>query len=274
MHQSGGAETASDRPRAGVLRQSFAAVGVFITAVGGGTLLGLRALLALSTLRFDRDAFFRAMVAFGERSIAIILVTAAFTGMIMVLQGATYVRQLGVYNLVGWYTGFATLREVGPILVGLMFSGRVGASNASELATMAVTEQIDAMRILALDPMRFLVAPRVAAAVLAMAALIVFADMTAIAAGAVFAKGLLGVDPGLFWRSMLLRLSAADFLLGFAKACLFGGIIGVVSTYCGLHARRGSAGVGAAVTAHVTIAAVLLFACDFLFGLLGTAVGP
>ncbi len=243
-----------------------------LSQVGAAAILGARGFFAIITFRFNADAFFRAMLNFGERSVGVVAATAAFTGMIMVLQAATYVRQFGVYNLVGWYTGFATLREVGPVLVGLMFSGRVGASNTSELATMAVTEQIDAMRILALSPTRFLIAPRLLAMVVSMAGLILFADVIAILAGAILADGLLGVEPALFFNSLLSRLSIGDLYLGFNKALFFGAIIGVLSTYFGLSAKRGSLGVGTAVTAQVTASAFCLFAADFIIGLMGAAL--
>ena len=95
---------------------------------GGIVLLFLRSLRALCLGRLDRTEFKRSMLSFGEASLPVVLATAAFTGMIMVLQSAIYVEQFGVYNMVGWFMGFTTLRELGPVLLALMFSGRVGAS--------------------------------------------------------------------------------------------------------------------------------------------------
>ncbi|MBI3178380.1 MAG: ABC transporter permease, partial [Deltaproteobacteria bacterium] len=183
--------------------------------------------------------------------------------MIMVLQGAIYVEQFGVYDLVGWYTGFATFREVGPMLIGLMFSGRVGANNTSELATMRVTEQLDALRILALDPYEVLVLPRAAAMVIALTALVILGDAVAIGAGALCARLLLHVDYGFFYRSLVERLDPSDFLMGVEKALVFGLVVAVVSSHFGMSARGGSTGVGRAVNAQVVGCAVALFAADY-----------
>jgi phospholipid/cholesterol/gamma-HCH transport system permease protein len=231
---------------------------------GGMALVAGRAARRLVPPRLDRDELFRSLLGFGEASLPIVIATAAFTGAIMVVQGALYVEQFGVYNLVGWYTGFSTFREVGPILVGLMFSGRVGANNTSELATMRVTEQLDALRILALDVYEILVLPRAVSMVVALTALVIFADLCAVLAGALCARLLLGLDYHLFFNSMLTRLGPGDFLIGIGKAVVFGAVIAIVSTHFGITARGGSTGVGRAVNAQVVGCAVSLFIVDYL----------
>ncbi len=182
----------------------------------------------------------------------------------MVLQGAIYVDQFGVYNLVGWYTGFATFREIGPMLIGLMFSGRVGANNASELATMRVTEQIDALRVLAIDPYEALILPRTISMIVALGALVIYGNLVAILSGALCAKLLLNVEYGFFFQSFVERLGPADFLIGVEKALLYGLVVAIVSTHFGLTARGGASGVGRAVNAQVVAAAVGLFLVDYL----------
>lgn len=230
---------------------------------GGMTLVMVRTVRGLVPPRFDRDELWRAMIAFGEASLPIVIATAAFTGMIMVLQGAAYVEQYGVYDLVGWYAGFSTFREVGPILVGLMISGRVGANNTSELATMRVTEQLDALRILAIDVYEILIIPRTLAIIVATTALVIFGDLVSVVSGALCARLLIGVDYDTFINSMLTRLEPADFLLGVEKAVVFGFVIAIVSSYFGLNARGGSTGVGRAVNAQVVACAVALFVADY-----------
>ncbi len=232
--------------------------------VGGIAWVLARMVRTLVPPRLDGAELLRSLKSYGEASLPIVLATAGFTGMIMVLQGAIYVEQFGVYDLVGWYTGFATFREVGPMLIGLMFSGRVGANNTSELATMRVTEQLDALRILALDPFEVLVLPRALAMVIALTALVVFGDVVAIAAGAVCARLLLHVDYSFFYRSLVEGLAPSDFLMGVEKALVFGLVVAVVSSHFGISARGGSAGVGRAVNAQVVGSAVALFAVDYL----------
>src|SRR5207253_4072207 len=111
--------------------------------------------------RIDRFELTRNLFKMGVRSLPIVAVTALFTGAIMVIQAGVLIRRFGAEGLLGWGAGFATLREVGPSLIALMFSGRVGANNTAELATMKVTEQIDALETLAIDPLSYLILPRV-----------------------------------------------------------------------------------------------------------------
>ncbi|MEO1174542.1 MAG: ABC transporter permease [Myxococcota bacterium] len=168
--------------------------------VGGIALVFARTAARLPH-RFDGREFLRSLHNFGNGSLPVVAATAAFTGVIMVLQGALYVQRFGVYDLVGWFTGFATFREIGPVLIGLMFSGRVGANNTSELATMRVNEQLTALEIMAIDVYELLVAPRFVAMMLSMAVLVVLGDGFAVASGALAARILLDLDFLAFWRS-------------------------------------------------------------------------
>jgi phospholipid/cholesterol/gamma-HCH transport system permease protein len=246
----------------------FASVGALSLRVaadaGGMTLVLGRVLAALAPPRLDRGELFRSMRSYGELSLPIVLATGAFAGMIMVLQAAIYVEQFGVQSLVGWFTGFATFREIGPMLIGLMFSGRVGANNTAELATMRVTEQLDTLRVLALDAYELLILPRTLSMILTMGALVVFGDLAAVLAGAVCARLLVGVDFSLFFNSLIDGVAVVDFAVGIEKGLLYGLVVAVVSTHFGLTATGGSTGVGRAVNAQVVGCAVGLFLVDYL----------
>ncbi len=247
------------------LLSSLGALCLGIAADAGGMAAILaRILRALVPPRLDVAELWRAMHSYGEQSLPIVLATGAFAGMIMVLQGAIYVESYGVHNLVGWYTGFATFREVGPMLIGLMFSGRVGANNTSELATMRVTEQLDALRVLALDVYEIIVLPRAASMVIALGALVILGNLVAVLTGAIGARLLVGVAYDQFFLSLTENLGPADFLIGVAKGLTYGLVVAVVSTHFGLRARGGSAGVGRAVNAQVVACAVGLFVVDYL----------
>lgn len=247
------------------LLNALGQTGLAVAADAGGMAMVLgRTLKRLGPPRGDTRELVRALKHYGEESLPIVALTAAFTGMIMVVQGATYVQQYGVYNLVGWYTGFTTFREVGPMLIGLMFSGRVGAHHASELATMRMTEELDALRVLAIDVYETLILPRILAMVVAMAALVVLGDLVAIGAGAVCARLMLQVEYAQFFQALVEHLGPMDFLIGVQKGLAYGLVIGVVSTHYGLNAKGGSAGVGRAVNAQVVASAVALFWVDYL----------
>src|SRR5688572_31335781 len=119
----------------------------------------------------------------------------------MVIQSGIFVQRFNATGLVGWAAGYAVFREVGPILIGLMFSGRVGANNTAELGTMTVTEQLDGLRALAIDPIRYLIVPRVVAMITMLFSLVVLGDLVAIVGGALFAKLLLNVEFATFYYS-------------------------------------------------------------------------
>src|SRR3954470_6772443 len=132
----------------------------WLALVGGFGVLFGNGLGCIARRDFDRNEFSRNLYRMGIKSLPIVTVTALFTGGIMVIQAAPIVQRYGAYGLLGWGAGFGTLREIAPLLTALMINGRVGANNTAELGTMAVTEQIDALRALAIDPIAFLIAPR------------------------------------------------------------------------------------------------------------------
>src|SRR3954470_4058153 len=143
-------------------------------------ILGGRIIERIVKLQFDRLELLRCMYKLGVKSLPIVVVTALFTGAIMVVQAAPIVQRYGAHGLLGWGAGFGTLREIGPLLTALMISGRVGANNTAELGTMTVTEQIDALRALAIDPVAFLVVPRFIAIVATLFLSTLYADFLAL----------------------------------------------------------------------------------------------
>lgn len=246
---------------------------------GGIALLGLRVLRTLlpRPLRGEHDAamdgreFVRALHRMAVGSLPIVALTAFFTGGIMVIQSGIFVRRFGAQGLLGWGAGYAVFREVGPILIGLMFSGRVGSRTTAELATMTATEQVDGLRALAIEPVAYLVAPRVLAMVVAMAALTVLGDAVAVLGGMLFGKLLLGVELSSFAHSLADNLAPWDFLLGIVKAAVFGLAIALTSCHSGTRSRPGAAGgavgVGRAVNDAVVAAAIAILLADDLLTL-------
>ncbi|MBI3074492.1 MAG: ABC transporter permease [Deltaproteobacteria bacterium] len=214
--------------------------------------------------RVDGPELVRNLFKVGVRPLIIVVLTALFVGALMVIQTATYVRQFGAYDLIGWGAAFATFREVGPILIGLMFSGRVGANNTAELGTMKVTEQIDALRTLSIDPIPYLVTPRFIAMVIMLFTLTVLGDVMAVLGGMVTAYGLIDLSPVSFWNSLAANIKVADFMQGLYKAAVFGGVIALVSCKFGLSVTGGARGVGRAVNDSVVTTAVGIFVLDYV----------
>src|ERR1019366_1791141 len=164
-----------------------------------GVLLGrIMSRLVSFPPRLDYPELMRNLHKMAVKSLPIVVVTALFTGAIMVIQAAPIVKRVGAEGLLGWGAGFGTLREVAPLLTALMISGRVGANNTAELGTMVVTEQLDALRALAIDPIAFLIVPRFIAILTTLFVMTLYADALALFGAAYTGEGLLQVDSRTF----------------------------------------------------------------------------
>jgi phospholipid/cholesterol/gamma-HCH transport system permease protein len=181
----------------------------------------------------------------------------------MVIQSGIFVRRFNAAGLVGWAAGYGVFREIGPILIGLMFSGRVGSNNTAELGTMTVTEQLEGLRALAIDPIRYLIVPRVVAMVVMLFCLTILGDVVALFGGMLFAKLLLNVEFATYYYSFADNLRPGDFLHGLIKSAAFGLAIALTSCHFGITVRGGAVGVGRAVNAAVVAAAIAIMLLDF-----------
>jgi phospholipid/cholesterol/gamma-HCH transport system permease protein len=247
----------------------------FVGAVGGGLLSiaavvgGMGILLGriaarVVRLSLDRDELWRNLYKMAVRSMPIVVITALFTGGIMVIQATPIVQRYGAQGLLGWGAGFGTLREIGPLLTALMISGRVGANNTAELGTMVVTEQIDALRALAIDPVAFLLAPRFVGIVVTLFLSTVFADALALTGAAYAGDALLGVEPRVFFNGLTAGLlGVGDVLHGLVKSVVFGAVIALASCHFGISTSGGAPGVGRAVNSTVVVSAAGIFVLDY-----------
>lgn len=249
-----------------ILTGPLAAIGGTVTRVaqdlGGVVMLLIRTLGCLFPPRLDLRQFVRCLYKMGNESVPIVALTAFFSGGIMVIQAGVYVKRFSATSMVGWGAGYAVLRELGPILIGLMFSGRVGSNNTAELGTMTVTEQIDGLRALAIDPIPYLIAPRVLAMMIMLFFLNVIGDLVAISGSALFGKIMLGVEFGVFFESFL-WLGLPDLFHGLTKAAFFGAIISLTSCHFGITVKGGAVGVGRAVNASVVASALGIVVSDY-----------
>lgn len=233
-----------------------------------GGLLALAGALARALFTWRRGApdgreLWSALYRMGNRSVAIVVATSLFAGGLMAIQAGTFVRKLGATGLAGWGAGYAVLREIGPILIGLMFSGRVGANTTAELATMTVTEQLDGLRALGIEPLRHLVLPRVLAMTFTLVVLTIIGSLVALVGASIVGYTVLGIEWSTMYFSFADNLAPGDFLHGVQKSLAFGLAIALSSCYFGLAVERGAAGVGRAVNASVVSSAVAIVVLDF-----------
>jgi len=233
-------------------------------ALGGMAMLIVRTLRCLFPPDIDKREFWWNLYWMGNKSVAIVAISSFFVGITMVVQATIYVQQIGAYSLVGWGSGYIVLRELGPVFVALMFSGRVGSNNTAELGTMVVTEQIDALRALGINPYSFLILPRVISMILINFVLTAIGNSVAIFGAALISDTLMNLDYHVFWRGIHDYLHVWDMWLGIIKSFIFGFIIAVSSCYWGLNVTGGAPGVGRAVYSSVVSSAVGIFISNYI----------
>jgi len=213
---------------------------------------------------FYGSQFARQMLRIGWLSLPVVGLTAVFIGAALALNiytgGARFNAEQFVPNIVV----LGITRELGPVLAGLMLAGRVSAGLAAEIGTMRVTEQIDALSTLSTDPMRFLIAPRLVAAVATFPILVLVADIIGVMGGYLVGIGALGFNGAIYLRNTLDFVEAGDVALGLVKAAVFGFIVAVMGCYFGFRSSGGALGVGRAATNAVVVSAVLILAANFI----------
>ncbi len=212
------------------------------------------------------------LIGFG--SLPIVLSACFFTGAALALNSATTLSRFGAQTVIGQLVSIGIVRELGPVLAGLVVAGRNASGMASELGSMVVTEQIDAMRALGTDPVKKLVTPRVIATIIMLFFLTILGDLLGLIGGSIVASMLLGLDSHEYWANAWQTLVFSDVFMGLAKPLVFGFIIASVGCYYGLSTKGGTQGVGRATTEAVVAAMILIIAVDvfvtrFLMVILG-----
>lgn len=203
------------------------------------------------------------MDTIGVGSLPIVLVTGFFIGAVMVLQTAAQFQRFGETALTGDVVALALVRELGPTITALLVAGRNSSGIASELGSMVVTEQIDAMRAMGTDPIRKLVTPRVVATILMLPLLTTAADFVGLIGGYLVSHAQLNLSAAQFWQRAINALAFGDMVQGLSKPLVFGLILSTVGCYQGLNVRGGAEGVGRATTSAVVIASVSIIASNF-----------
>ncbi len=209
-------------------------------------------------------AVFESLFFIGNRSLLVITLTAGFTGLVLALQGYNALERFGAEQMVGALVALSLTRELGPVLGALMVTARAGSAIAATLGNMRVTEQIDALRTMAIDPMDFLVAPRVIAALLAVPLLTSLFIVLGLGAAHSFTTHFLGMEGSQFMTSVRDALKWSDVSAGLVKSVVFAVLLVWISTYRGYHASGGAKGVGLATTRAVVEVSVLVLASDYV----------
>ena len=207
---------------------------------------------------------FTQMDSIGVGSMPIILLTGFFTGCVLALQSVTALQEFGAVSMTGTLVAHSMVQELGPVLTGLMVSGRNAAGMASEIGSMKVTEQLDAMRALGTDPIRKLVTPRIVATVFMLFFLTIVADAVGIGGGALVAVNLLGLNATAYLHTSYQSLTYGNVVQGLVKPLFSGFIIATVGCYFGMKTTGGTQGVGRATTQAVVVSSVAIIIVDFL----------
>ena len=245
----------------------LAAIGrVFLAFMGVAGRLSLFAGTALSHCvrpPFHFRLIGRQMIDIGYYSLPVVGMTGLFAGMVLALQSHTGFSRFGADSAVPAVVVVSITRELGPVLTGLMVAGRIGAAMAAEIGTMRVTEQIDALVTLSTDPFKYLVAPRIVAAVAMLPLLVLVADLIGVMGGYLVGVNKLGFDGAAYLANTWRNFEAIDVVSGLVKAAAFGLIIALMGCYHGYHSRRGAQGVGAATTNAVVSASILILTVNY-----------
>lgn len=208
----------------------------------------------------------------GVKSLGIVVLTGLFTGMVLALQSSVQLEQFGATMYIGRLVTGSMIRELGPVLAGLMVAGRVGSGIAAQLGSMKVTEQIDALNTLGTDPIKKLVTPRVLAALIMVPVLTIINDLIGIIGGNIIAHFIVGLPSSLYWRTVWEQIMAGgfvagvipnDFVQGLTKPIVFGAIIAITACYFGLRTTGGTEGVGQSTTKTVVTASILILVVDY-----------
>jgi phospholipid/cholesterol/gamma-HCH transport system permease protein len=224
------------------------------------TRAALRGLVTPPIYRYD---IIEQLDAVGAKSLTVVLLTGFFTGAVLALQSGLTLDQFGARPLVGRLVSASMIKELGPVLTGLMLTGRVGSGIAAELGSMVVTDQIFALRALGTDPVRKLVVPRMFAGIVMAPVLTVIADFVGILGGWMIARYQLQVATGLYWSSILQALYMQDVWMGLIKPFVLGFAIVTIACHVGLRTTGGTQGVGRATTTAVVAGSVAVIAVDF-----------
>lgn len=233
---------------------------------GGIMLLFLNSVGEIRNIRRNLDKLLRQMLEVGFNTLPLASLIGLFTGMIVALESGLELKELGLEYIVASIVGFSMMREMGPVITAMISAGRVGAAMAAELGTMTVNEEVDALRSMGINPVRFLVMPRFLATLLMQPLLTMYAVVIGIWGGSIISMSLFRIPTDQFMRSIYRVLDTEDIVFGLSKTLIFATMYSIISCYMGLTAERGAEGVGRSTTRAVVISLTMILIADYFIG--------
>jgi phospholipid/cholesterol/gamma-HCH transport system permease protein len=214
--------------------------------------------------RIKLGYLFKQMEFVGVKSLGVVIITGGFTGMVLALQTYYGFRKFSSEGMVGATVALSITRELGPVLTSLMVTGRAGSAMAAQLGSMRVTEQIDALTVMALSPIKYLIVPRVLASLFMLPVLTIISDFVGIVGGYLVGVKMLSINEGVFMARMIKYVSLDDIYNGLVKAAVFGVLLSLISCYKGFNTRGGAEGVGKSTTQAVVYSSIAILISDYI----------
>jgi phospholipid/cholesterol/gamma-HCH transport system permease protein len=253
--------------RGRMVQWSVAALGNALVGLGDWAQFTFRTLYWMATRRMYRRTFLPVCFSIGYQSASVVVLTGFFIGMVLAVQSVMQFQKLGFATWTGTVTNVSVIRELGPVLAATMLAGRVGSAMAAELATMRVSEQIDALSCLGANPVHYLVVPRFLACVLLIPLLTAAADMAGIVGSALLCIHVYGIEPHHYWLHSRDMVRLFDVIAGMIKPTCFGAVIALISCHRGFRSKAGAEGVGRAATEAFVYSFVAILVLDFFLAL-------
>ncbi len=235
----------------------------FLSELGGILMMFLRAMFWTFVPRFRLKTLIKQMEFVGAKSFFIVVLTGVFSGMVLALQSYHGFRLFSAESLVGSTVALSMTRELGPVLTSLMVTARAGSAMAAELGSMRVTEQIDAMYVMAANPVQHLIVPRIVSGVLMVPLLTVVSDFMGIMGGYFVGVGILNINEGVFLKNIYKYVELDDIYNGLIKAAVFGLLLSLIGCYKGFNTSGGAEGVGKSTTEAVVLASISILVSDY-----------
>lgn len=210
------------------------------------------------------ERIFVQMEFIGVKSLFVVILVSTFTGMVLALQTYTGFRRFSAESMVGAIVALSLCRELGPVLTSIMVTARAGSAMAAEIGTMRVTEQIDALVVMAVNPVKYLIVPRIVASILVIPILTIISDYTGIVGGYIVGVKLLNINEGVYINRTIDLLEMSDIFNGLFKSVVFALLLSLIGCYKGYYTKGGARGVGKATTEAVVLACVVIFIADYV----------
>lgn len=243
-----------------------------VIALGDWTVFTTRTLAGIVRGSFRRQDLLRVSVEVGVASVGIVAITGAFVGMVLAVQTYGQFHRIGLDTSLGAIIHLSVVRELGPVFAAIMLAGRIGSAMAAELATMRVTEQLDALACLGVDPVKYLAAPRVIACVLLLPLLTVLADLMGVIGSSLICLHVYQIDSFHYWRHTQEYVKVWDVFTGLSKTVIFGAVLSLIACHRGFKGRAGAAGVGRAATEAFVYSFIAILILDFFMAMLANSL--